>query len=373
MKHLKVCFVVLASLFTFLTFNVNAFSQSKATSPETIVKNMADRYAALSSYADSGVVETVSNDPLPRRSTDIGFKTHFTRPNKLRFEWLAFTSFSTDERSVVWSDGAKTFSFYSFEPEQVKTKEDISLALAGATGISRGSAHTVPALLISDVGGFLLTELTKLSLKREEVFEGEECYVIEGHHPHGEPWQLWISKKDSLLRKVRSPSTDGDFQEQIHRDIKVDDKIPEAIYQPKVAGGRIAADIAKEKEADIRRLLEMIVPRDKTNHQLAEVREMLKKTIPQVPEKTWQEVLSETGIDTNMMLEIYVPIYDWHYSGDEIKQLIRLYESPLGLKMVRSAEHIESEATQRVTHRVEELIKRIQEKLRAKGYKVDAE
>ena len=60
------------------------------------------------------------------------------------------------------------------------------------------------------------------------------------------------------------------------------------------------------------------------------------------------------------------------YTGDELKQLIGLYESPLGHKMRRSSDLIELEATHRGESLCQELIRRIQEQLRPKGYKLPA-
>ena len=369
MLYLKPASTLLAFLFVFLSSNVTVLSQGIDPSPQTIVKKMAERYAALSSYEDTGVVDTVSEGSFARRKTDLSFKTYFTRPNRLRFEWLDYFPLSTAERNVIWSDGTKVFGFYSVEPERIETKEDISLAVAGATGVSRGSAHTIPELLMSEVGGFSVTELAKLSLKRQEAFEGEECYVVEGFHPNGEAWQLWISKNNFLLRKIRNPTANGQLTEQIHRDIKVDGKVPDAIYHPKVVGGRIADVIAKEKEDDIRRLLELVAPRDRINQELNDVLELLKKAMPQVPEKTWQEVITELRLNSDMLFQIYVPIYDWHFTGEEIKQLIVLCESPIGRKLIKNSELIELQATNSGVRIGKELIERIQEKLRSKGYK----
>jgi hypothetical protein len=243
------------------------------------------------------------------------------------------------------------------------------MGLAGATGVSRGSAHTVPALLTKEISGFSLTELTKLSLKGQELFEGEDCYIVEGYHPNGEPWQLWISKKDFLLRKLRTKSIDGKFAEEIHRDIQVNVEIPEAVYHPQVAGARLTDVIAKEKEGNIRHLLELIRPRDRINLLLNDVLSLMKKAMPQVPEKIWQEVIVELRLDAEMVLQIYVPIYDKYYTGEEIKQLIALYESPVGQKMIRNSDLIELEATRRGEGIGQQLIKRIQEKLQSKGYK----
>jgi outer membrane lipoprotein-sorting protein len=371
MNHLKPVSIILTA-FILLTCNTASLAQDKAPAPEAILKQMTERYTALSSYEDSGVVESVSDGPLTRRDTNIGFKTYFTRPNKLRFEWLDYSSPLTLDRNMIWSDGQKSFKVYSFDPGRTET-EDISMAVAGATGISRGSARTLYALLISDqIWGFSLTELTKLSLKGEEVFEGEECYVLEGYHPNGEPWKLWISKRDSLLRKLKTPTTNGEFIEEIRRGIKVNGKVAETIYQPKVAKGLIVNEIDKEKEADIRRALDLSVPRDRVNQQLSELVDLMKTVVPKVPEKELRDVIAELRLDAEMIVQIYVPIYDWHYTADEIKQLLVLYESPLGQKMTRSQSLIELEGLRRGVSIGQELMKRIEERLKAKGYKVTA-
>jgi len=369
MRTPQAYFTLLVALVTLLTCELVVVSQTQAPAPQEIVKKMAERYAALSSYQDSGVVETVTEGPLARRGTDIAFKIHFTRPNKLHVEWLDCAAPGSSEKNAIWSDGSKSSRFYSWEPDHVETKDDLSLAVAGATGVSRSSAHTVPELLISDIGGFSLTDLTKLTLKKQEVFEGEECYVVEGFHPNGEAWQIWISTKDFLLRKFRSPSLKDEFTEEIHREIKVDNKIADETYQPKVANGRILSVISKEKEADIRRLLTYVAPRERINHQLNDVVKLLKAGWPQVTEKTWQEVFTEVRFDADVVLQIYVSIYDWHYTGDEIKQLITLYESPLGQKLSKTEDLVQIEATLRGEAIGLEMLKSIQEKLKAKGYK----
>jgi len=366
---MKEYFIAVASIIILFTSTGVGLSQNKDSLPQTIIKKTAERYAAISSYQDSGVVETIGGASLPARSTDIFFKTYFTRPRKLRFEWTDYSPLSSVGRNIVWSDGVKTFGFYSFEPDKIETKESLELGIAGATGVSRGSAHTVPNLLTNEIGGFSLAELTKLTLKGQEQFEGEDCFVLEGYHPNGEAWQLWIGKKDFLLRKLRTKSTNGEFEEEIHRAIKTDIEISEAVYHPKIAGGRVTDVISKEKEENIKRLLDLVVPRDRVNQQLNNVLSILKEAMPQVPEKVWRDVIAELHLDSEMVIQIYVPIYDKHYTDEEIKQLIALYESPLGQKMRRSTTLIELEAAHRGETIGRELIKRIQEKLQSKGYK----
>lgn len=369
MNSRRVSLIGFATLLTLLACRAVVLGQPKSTAPETIITKMALRYSAMTSYEDFGVVEMVTDGPLPKRSTNIAFKTYFTRPNKFRFEWLDYASPVSTDKNVVWSDGAKAFAFYSYE-DAVEPKENLSMAIAGASGVSLGAAYTVPNLLSAGDYGFPLTELTKLALKAEETVEGEECYLVEGYHPHGEAWHLWISKKDFLLRKLKTPSLKGEFKELIYRTIKVESRIPEALYQIKVVKGRIVEEIAKEKEADIRRLLELIYPRDRINQEIDELIQVLKTLVPDVPEKTLKEVIAELRFDSSMVQQIYLPIYDWHYTEDDIKQILAFYASPLGQKVLRSTGPMEAEAKQRGVRIGEEFMKRIQERLRAKGFKV---
>ncbi len=369
MARLKLSLVVSISQFILLAFNLTALGQTKTPQPDEILRNMAERYSSISSYEDSGVVETVTDGPLVRRNTDIYFKTYFTRPNKLRFEWLNCAVLVFPDRSILWSDGSKSFTSHAHSPGRIETKDDLGMAVAGATGVSLGSAHTVPTMLIKELLGFVVTDIKKPILKGQEAFEGEECYVVEGLDRSDQPVQLWISRQDSLLRKLRQPGIDGEFEEEIHRNIKVNANLPDVIYQPKFVAGHIVNTIEKEKEDAINRLLEIVHPRDRVNQQLSDVITLMKQAMPQVPEKTWKEVFTEVQFDSDGMLKIYVPLYDSHFTGEEIKQLIQFFQTPLGRKFQTSAELIEIESMLRGREIGQELLKKVQERLRAKGYK----
>lgn len=133
--------------------------------------------------------------------------------------------------SVVWNDGKQTYSYYSWDDPAVEKKEDIGLGVAGATGVSRGSAHTVPVLLMEEIGGFRLTEMTNPSIVGEERFEGEDCYIVRGYHPQSFPIDMWISKQDFLLRKTKEPEENGSYEVEIRRDVKLNGKIPPETFK----------------------------------------------------------------------------------------------------------------------------------------------
>lgn len=217
---MKTKYPFLISFVFFLVATVPALGQSTDLNGEQIVAKMAKEYASAKSYQDNGIVQAssgVSNGPLEKI---VAFKTYFVRPKRIRFEWIYTDKYSDSNFQIVWSDGKDTFTYWVTDP--VEKNPDLSSGIAGATGVSRGSGHTIPALLLEEISGFRMTEMTRLSLLREERFEDENCYVVEGFHPFGFPYHLWISKRDFLIRKLSRRNEKNEIlQEEIRRNVKL--------------------------------------------------------------------------------------------------------------------------------------------------------
>lgn len=220
---------VILLCFSCLTTVSLAFGQQSKLDGKQIVQKMAAQYVNAKSYQDTGVVHSISGSEKPVIKEINHFKTFFVRPKLFRFEWNDLESSGGKAWYIVWSDAKAVFSYsdlMGFERE-----EDLGMAIAGATGISRGAAHSVPVLLMPDESGFRLTEMDRITLLREEPFEGEECFIVRGFHPFGFPIDMWISKRDFLIRKHREHKDDGTFDEEIRRDIKINHEIPLATFQ----------------------------------------------------------------------------------------------------------------------------------------------
>ena len=54
---------------------------------------------------------------------------------------------------------------------------------------------------------------------------------------------------------------------------------------------------------------------------------------PQVPGAFWDAFTAHARRDTTQLLEMLVPIYATHLTRDEIEQLIRFYDSPIGKRL----------------------------------------
>lgn len=208
--------------------------QEKPTA-RLLLNQMAKTYSRLISYQDEGVVVTSYDDETGGRIEKLPFKTSFKRPNLFRFEWTDYFLSKIGTKRVIWSNGKNAFVYW--EPDRFEQKKRLGLAIAGATGISRGSAHTVSQLLLADeVSGFSLTDLKDTLLLGEEVFEGTPCYHIKGTHPNGDSYHLWVGKSDLLLRRVRLENEESGTtttEEEIRRNIHINKPVANTLFDYK--------------------------------------------------------------------------------------------------------------------------------------------
>jgi hypothetical protein len=224
---------------------------------------MIARYENLVSYQDSGVVKTRVAEPLGisnldgrylgaasfQEETIVVFKTYFKRPRMFRFEWKSPFLHSSRE-AIIWSDGRRALQWM---PDNSRRTErftlydggDLEFYFGQAKASSAGSIFFVPTLLMNEASPFpfanMLAIATELSLLREEQCDGETCFVIKCNMS-GAPWTLWVGKTSYLLRKTRTVYMSGSFDdrkvisksliaEEIHRNIRINRKIPRVVFQ----------------------------------------------------------------------------------------------------------------------------------------------
>ena len=99
---------------------------------------------------------------------------------------------------------------------------------------------------------------------------------------------------------------------------------------------------AQSKEADIRHLLDLThagaTATQAMNALEGNIRPLLTNSFPpgeyreKLIELFFQKFHSK--LDQQTIVDLAVPVYDKYYSDDEIKQLIQLYDTPLGQKML---------------------------------------
>jgi len=177
---------------------------------QEILHDMGDMYSRCDSYRDTGdvvrVLITTQGSAAKRRTTSHPFRTLFIRPQLFRFQFRERTigPESEWERYTVSRtyDGVEVFWTVQYGRDSPETLER---ALAGATGVSGGSAFTIPSLLLPDeVGQKRWTDNCDAVNEAEEDIDGEPCWRLRISDPQGlrESRLIWIGCRTLLLRKI---------------------------------------------------------------------------------------------------------------------------------------------------------------------------
>lgn len=183
----------------------------RSPSAKQILNRMASAYAECQTYSDSGKVTTTYKSADGDETEVKPFTTAMIRPDQFRFEFTV--QGNPRSRYIVWQNG-KTISTWWDVRRQSEQPESLGMGLAGATGVSGGSAHTIPALLMPrEVGGRLLTEVRNAKRGEDSTIAGDACFTIQAQ-VSGDPITIWIDQKTNLVRRIDSESDFGDFTTQ---------------------------------------------------------------------------------------------------------------------------------------------------------------
>jgi len=98
-----------------------------------------------------------------------------------------------------------------------------------------------------------------------------------------------------------------------------------------VLGGAVRAE-ETQKQKDIRKLLKITGSGELGTQVMGQMIGNMKKAMPQVPDKFWNDFMKE--VHTEELVDLIVPVYDRNLTHDDVKELIRFYESPTGKKFV---------------------------------------
>jgi hypothetical protein len=201
-----------------------------------VLAEMVDRYAKMPSYKDTGVVRQwfkPKEEPL-----EVVFSTSFKKPSLFRFEFASPHPYPPLRhiitKHVVGFDGKDAYSLLHKHGEAAPTlesEEDLSLAVAGATGISGGSAHTIARLLLPEVGGLSMLDLLEPEFRDEATLDGVPCFRIAVRHPRSKraPEELWVEKATLILRKWVEDEREVPA-EQVRDNIRVGEQLDDAIF-----------------------------------------------------------------------------------------------------------------------------------------------
>lgn len=134
-----------------------------------------------------------------------------------------------------------------------------------------------------------------------------------------------------------------------------------------LAAAPARGEVSAEKVELIRQLVVVTGAAELGNQITATMILQMKPSFPTVPDSLWQELAKE--LDMQGFLDaVSVPLYDRHFTTEDLRGLLAFYETPLGKKLLAVTPAIAQESMllggQWGQRRAEELI----ERLEARGY-----
>lgn len=120
---------------------------------------------------------------------------------------------------------------------------------------------------------------------------------------------------------------------------------------------------AAAKEKDIRKLLELSGSAQIGQQVIGQMMDTFKQMSPDVPESVWTDMKKE--FDPGTMVDLIVPIYDRHFTHEDVKGLIAFYQTPLGKKMIATLPAIAQESMTAGQQWGMEIAQKMQQKLEA--------
>jgi outer membrane lipoprotein-sorting protein len=199
--------------------------KTDTTNAKGIIRQVESVYNACKSYSDSGIVKTVFFKKDSKRISEKPFTTAFVRPNQFRFEYSSKFPMPGAKlnRYIIWCNGDNVRTWWDVQPG-VEQEPSLGMAIAAATGVSSGSALTIPRLLMPEVvEACSVTNLLQPNRIEDAVLDGVDCYRIQGRRKKDSDVKtLWISKKTYLIHRIDESHKFTDFRTETTTTYKPD-------------------------------------------------------------------------------------------------------------------------------------------------------
>lgn len=166
---------------------------------------MIEKYAACTSYKDSGFLRNyLEGEDVPNRPY-LTFRTAYKLPFFFRFHWQDHLFEHSPWRDhMIGCDGQTAYSKY--EETGFKTVTSLKYAIAEANAVTRNSVAQIsqhlPELDLLPVSW--LERHKNLTWIGTEAANGKECFCIASSVKNAQDSMLWIACDDFSLRRVKT-------------------------------------------------------------------------------------------------------------------------------------------------------------------------
>ena len=220
------------------------------TSPSSleILAKVADAYKGMTSYQDKGISSTEFKRSGADHTMERHFTTAFSRPGQFRFEFTQPAAGGGGIDSyVVWMKDNEVKSWWTIG-SKVNNHESLGNAISGATGVSGGTAYTIPSILLKEAAWKKQTWVSPSDSYRisDGAERGIDCFRIQRltsatakvihdiQMPSSKGKVIyWVSKDNYLLIRVDEETDFGTFSTigQVQYFPIINTPIPEAAFK----------------------------------------------------------------------------------------------------------------------------------------------
>ncbi|HEY2623703.1 MAG TPA: DUF2059 domain-containing protein [Dyella sp.] len=111
-----------------------------------------------------------------------------------------------------------------------------------------------------------------------------------------------------------------------------------------ICGGQAMASTTPASEAQVRQLMEVVGVGKMLSQMNSQAVSTMQQSMPCVPADFWQNYMDAN--QTQQFIGRLVPVYQHHFSADELDGMLKFYRSPLGQKVINEMPTTMSEANQ---------------------------
>lgn len=111
-----------------------------------------------------------------------------------------------------------------------------------------------------------------------------------------------------------------------------------------IGGGQAMASTTPASEAQVRQLMEVVGVGKMLSQMNSQAVSTMQQSMPCVPADFWQNYMDAN--QTQQFIGRLVPVYQHHFSADELDGMLKFYRSPLGQKVINEMPTTMAEANQ---------------------------
>ena len=189
-----------------IAFALAAPAVTETPDPEALVQEVIETLESAESVRIEGKTfsSIAMGESMPAMEMEGDFTLVLAKPNRFRIEWeQRMMPGMPANTGVVWNGGDGALMYMGMTNAWFPHESD-HMALAAATGVSGGAAHTIPGVFftIEDMPS-TLGMLNGFAYEGAEEVDGTPCHKISARSMISEQHTLWIEQDRPILRKLQ--------------------------------------------------------------------------------------------------------------------------------------------------------------------------